>query len=84
MQALKSELMEADAAEKEKETETDSVFSPQVAISNDVVHKEPKANRMEVQSTDETDLLDGTVWKVMLNIGREQGASDAFIRVRVC
>lgn len=83
MQALKSELMEADAAEKEKETETDSVFSPQVAVSN-VVHKEPKANRMEVQSTDETDLLDGTVWKVMLNIGREQGAFDAFIRVRVC
>ncbi len=83
MQALKSELMEADAAEKEKETETDSVFSPQAAVSN-VVHKEPKANRMEVQSTDETDLLDGTVWKVMLNIGREQGAFDAFIRVRVC
>eukprot|EP00544_Gedaniella_sp_CCMP2646_P007265 CAMPEP_0202486780 /NCGR_PEP_ID=MMETSP1361-20130828/5259_1 /ASSEMBLY_ACC=CAM_ASM_000849 /TAXON_ID=210615 /ORGANISM="Staurosira complex sp., Strain CCMP2646" /LENGTH=369 /DNA_ID=CAMNT_0049116013 /DNA_START=10 /DNA_END=1119 /DNA_ORIENTATION=- len=71
MQALKLELMEADAAEKEKETEMDSVFSPQVAVSN-VVHKEQKANRMEVQSTDETDLLDGTVWKVMLNIGREQ------------
>ena len=84
MNALKSELLEADSAVKEApeeetvsvaavETHTNSGFSNQVAVSN-VVHKEAKANRIEIQSTDETDLLDGTVWKVMLNIGREQGA----------
>lgn len=80
MQALKSELLEADgAAAVSIETvaapqaedvdtvsvaeQTDKVFSPHVAVSNDVRR----------ESVDETDLLDGTRWKVMLNIGRESG-----------
>lgn len=78
MQVLKSELSEAMVHSEEVESSTavpiedekQVEFTPQVAVSN-----APLKAIASIPSTtdDESSLLDGTRWKVMLNIGREPG-----------
>lgn len=80
MQILKTELSEADesirsAVQQQQEDEKAAVteekpvadFTPQVAVSN------APTKAISIQDVDATSLLDGTRWKVMLNIGREPG-----------
>jgi hypothetical protein len=87
MKALESQLsqenMKTEAVAPQEEVKAavsvEKEVAPRVAVSNAPRKTETLVTNVPIQPKDDMSLLDGTRWKVMLNIGREPGTYSVMV-----